>query len=344
MEKTVHMSITYGTIAKTLATLIGLWFIYMLSDVVLIVITAIVIASAAEPGMKWIMRYGIPRVYSVITVYGIFIGFFALLGYFFVPSVLSETAAMLQSLSTPAAVESVTFEAPFIGTVSFAELGHHVQLAFEKVSQSPFEAVSAIFGGILSFVLIIVFSFYFAVQEKGVEEFLRIVTPIKYENYIVSIWHRTKEKIGLWMQGQLILGVLIGVLTYLGLTILQVPYALVLAVVAGCLEIIPLFGPTLSAIPAIAFGFMAGGFPLALMVLILYIIIQQFENHLIYPLVVTKVVGVPPVMVILALVTGLKLAGFFGVLLAVPAAALIQEIIADWDKERNNSKIKLPVT
>lgn len=337
LDKPVQISISYGTIVKTLLTLVGLYALYTLSDLVLVVITAIVIASATEPGSRWFMKYGVPRLYSVISVYGIFIGVFALIGYFFVPSVLNESSHMIASISSPATVEAITFEAPFIGTVSFKEIAGQIREVFQVISDSPFEALSAVFGGVTSFILVIIFSFYFAVQERGIEDFLRIITPLRHETYVVGLWNRTKDKIGLWMQGQFILGLLIGVLTYLGLSILQVPYALPLAVIAGLFEIIPLFGPTLSAIPAIAFAFMGGGLALAVMTLILYIIIQQFENHLIYPLVVTKVVGVPPVMVILALVIGLKLAGFFGVLLAVPMAALVQEIVSDWDRGRHNA-------
>jgi len=141
----------------------------------------------------------------------------------------------------------------------------------------------------------------------------------------------------LWMQGQLILGFLIGLLTYLALTIFQVPYALILAVIAGCLELIPLFGPTLSAVPAVAIAWSSGGIPLAITVVIIYIIIQQFENHLIYPIVVTKVVGVPPVMTILSIVIGLKLGGFLGLLLAVPLAAAIQELMSDYNKGKEDA-------
>jgi predicted PurR-regulated permease PerM len=105
-------------------------------------------------------------------------------------------------------------------------------------------------------------------------------------------------------------------------------------------ELIPLFGPVLAAVPAIAIGFTGGGMGLALGVALFYIIIQQFENHLIYPLVVTKVVGVPPILVILALVIGAQLGGMIGVLLAVPMAAVVQELFADMDKRRHREMQK----
>jgi predicted PurR-regulated permease PerM len=206
---------------------------------------------------------------------------------------------------------------------------------FASMSGDPIGALATIFGGVVGLVLMFVFSFYFTVEEKGVEEFLRIATPAQHERYVLDLWRRVQGKIELWMHGQLLLGVIVAVLTFLLLTIFSIPHALVLAVIAGLFELIPLFGPILSAVPAVGIAYAAGGATLALTALGIYLVVQQFENHLIYPLVVTKVVGVSPVMVILALTVGVTLAGFFGVLLAIPAAALIQEIATDIDKHRH---------
>ena len=131
------------------------------------------------------------------------------------------------------------------------------------------------------------------------------------------------------MQGQLLLAVIVGVLVFLGLTILGVKHALLLAVVAAMFEIIPVFGPILAAVPAVALSFLDGGLTLGLLVIALYVIVQQFESHLIHPLVVTRVVGVPPLLVILSIIVGAQLAGFLGILLSVPIAATIQELVKD---------------
>jgi predicted PurR-regulated permease PerM len=175
-----------------------------------------------------------------------------------------------------------------------------------------------------------------AVQEGGVEKFLKIITPVKRETYVVDLWKRSQRKIGYWMQGQLLLGLLVGVLVYLGLMILGVQNALVLAVLAGVLEIIPVFGPIVSAIPAILFGMADGGVTTGVLVLGLFIIIQQFENHLIYPLVVKKMVGVSPILVILALIIGAKLAGFLGIILSVPITSVLMEFLDDVQKEKTH--------
>lgn len=201
-------------------------------------------------------------------------------------------------------------------------------------------SLSVFFGGFLSLILIVVLSFYLAAQEKGIENFLRLISPVKSRSYVVSLWKRSQEKIGLWFQGQMLLGVLVGVLAFLGLTILGIESALFLAVIMMVFEIIPVFGPILAAVPGVAIAFTEGirgvdpGLTAGLFVALFYFIIQQFESHLIYPLVVRKVIGIPPVLVIVALVVGAKMAGFLGILLSVPITAIIMEFLNDLAKER----------
>ena len=136
------------------------------------------------------------------------------------------------------------------------------------------------------------------------------------------------------MQGQLVLGLIIGVLVYIGLAVMGVPYALLLALLAGMFEIIPIFGPLLAMVPAVLLAFSSAGATLALSVIIFYIIVQRLENDLIYPLVVNKVTGVNPLVVILALLVGAKLAGLWGVLLSVPVVSALMEYINDIQKEK----------
>lgn len=339
--KVLSVNITTGTILKTILVLAGAWLLYTLSDVVLVIVTAIVIASAIEPAAHWFTQRKVPRVVAVLIVYLAFIAVIFGLFYFFVPVFLSEVATLVASLS--ASMDAFTRGpgeyVPILGAaeqtgIPIADLVEGTRAMVTEFSSNAFSAASSVFGGVMSMILILVFSFYFAMQERGIEEFLAIVTPAKHEQYVIGLWRRSQRKIGLWMQGQLLLGVVVGVLVFLLLTIIGIKHALVLAVIAGVFEIIPVFGPTLSAIPAVAIAFSDGGVGLGLLVVMFYVIIQQFENHLIYPLVVTKVVGVPPLLVVLALIVGAKLAGFLGILLAVPIAAVLQEFVTDLDHRR----------
>jgi predicted PurR-regulated permease PerM len=351
-EKNSSITITSGTIIKTLVILVLAFVLYKMLDLVLVVLTAVVIASAIEPLTLWFGRFKVKRLPAVIITYVCAILVFAGLLYFFIPPVLEEASNLLSN--SPKYLESLTLWNPLseadkvvqsfsaekiTGASSPSVIGDLISQfrdVTSNVSSHLVTIISNIFGGAFSFVLIVVLSFYLAVQEGGVEKFLKIITPIKHESYVVDLWKRSQRKIGYWMQGQMLLGILVGVLVYLGLTILGIENALLLAVLAAVLEIIPVFGPVVAAIPAVLFGLVDGGVTMGLLVLGLFVIIQQFENHLIYPLVVKKMVGVAPILVILALIIGAKLAGFLGILLSVPITSIIMEYIDDTQREKTH--------
>ena len=340
-DNQINISITSGSIVRGILFLLLLFFLYQLLDLVLVILTAIVIASAIEPGTRWFERYKVPRVVGVLVIYLFIAAIFLAVLYWFVPplvsditSIVSQAPEYLASLEiggllgdsvvgSEGAIENLskTFTVP----ESFGQL----QQIVKGTSAGAFGFVSGVFGGLLNFVLIVSISFYLAVQKDGIASFLRIVTPLKHESYVIDLWKRSQAKIGRWLQGQLILMLIVGILTYLGLTILGVKNAFLLAILAGLFELIPLFGPVLSAIPATAIALIDGGLTLGLMTLGLFVIVQQFENHLLHPVVVKKVVGVPALVVIISLVIGGTLAGFLGLILSVPIAAALMELAND---------------
>ncbi|MCK9345289.1 MAG: AI-2E family transporter [Candidatus Pacebacteria bacterium] len=342
-EKDTVISITSGTIVKGLAILLGAWALWILRDLLMIIVTSVILASSIEPGIKFLSKFRIHRIPAVLLTYLAFAGLLIALIFAFVPPIVNEAAEITQKLPSmmQALDKNVLGDKGILVSVfEKGSSGADIADLFGKISgsntgeQDAFGAVRALFGGVFSFVLIVVLSFYFAMQERGIENFLRIIIPFGNEEYAINLWERSRAKIGKWMQGQLLLGVLIFVLVYLGLTIFGVPYAMSLALLAGLLEIIPVFGPILSAIPGVILAFTVGGPTLAVIVAAFYLLVQQFESHLIYPLVVRKVVGVPPILVILALIVGIELGGVLGVLISVPVAAALMELVEDIERRK----------
>ena len=344
------ISVSPGSILIGILLILTVAVLWFLRDLVLILLTAIVIASAIEPAIHALMRRRVPRLLSVILIYLLVASIFFGIIFFFVPPVLDDAAAFFAQLPTTlseldfGAVTGGLLPDDIAATLSVADILREISTSLGGSTGGAIATLSAFFGGIASFVLIVVFSFYFSVQETGVDDFLRVVTPVKEQAYVLHLWKRSQEKIGKWMQGQLVLAVIVGILVYLGLTILGVPYALLLAVLAAVFEIIPVFGPIFAAIPGIAVALVHGGPTEALLVIGLYVIVQQFEAHLIYPVVVKKVVGVPPLLVILALIVGYELAGFLGILLSVPIAGAIQEFVSDVDREKTRALARQGLT
>lgn len=345
----ININITPGVVARAVLVIALFWFLYFVRDLVVVILAALVIASGIEPIIAWLKRYRIARTLAVILIYLVLLTVLIGLFYFFMPSLLNDLSDLLAKI--PTYFETISVWNPFntggestgnslvenlglSGGFSFKDLINNFNTAFVSTSQGLVQTLSTLFGGLLSFVLIVVLSFYLAVQEDGVAKFLQIVLPSHHERYVIGLWRRSQVKIGLWLQGQLLLGLVIGVLVYLGLTILSVENALFLAILAALFEIIPIFGPILSAIPSTLIALSDGGLTKGLLVIGLYIIVNQFENHLIYPLVVKKIVGIPPILVIIALIVGFKLAGVLGVILSVPIAAVLVELLDDFHKDK----------
>jgi len=351
MQPISQFSISAGTVAKVILVGVLAWGLFHLRDVLLVILTAVVLASAIEPFARALGRWHIARLPAVIFIYLVFALVAVAIFYFFIPTLVSDVVGLLSNI--PALIDTVSAWSPFgalsAGAVlgvsgdggaasasgfAFGDMLQAFRIVAENVSEGFLPTLSVFFGGAVSFVLIIVLSFYLAVQEDGIAKFLRIVTPIKHETYVIGLWRRAQEKIGLWMQGQLLLAALVGLLVYLGLTVLGVENALALAFLAAMMETIPLFGPIIAAIPAVFAAYISGGVSSGLLVIGLYLIIQQFENHLFYPLVVKKIIGVPPILVILSLIIGAKLAGFLGLLLSVPVATTVMEYLNDLQRRK----------
>jgi len=344
-EKMIQISL--GTIVKAVLVVLIFAIFYYLRDIVLVVILSIIIASSIEPGTQWFLRRGVPRLLAVMFMYFVAVMVLVFMFYFLFLPLLNQSANLLSTLpgylgelqvwnplqnsellSGNSAIEG------FSKNFSLAQIVEQINMTISSLSNGFFSTASTVFGGILSFLLVVVLSFYLSVESDGVTNFLRIVTPAKNEKYIIGLWKRSQNKIGLWMQGQIVLAIIVAMLVFLGLTLLQVENALLLAILAGIFEIIPLFGPILAAIPAVTLALITNGMSSALLVIGLYIIIQQFENQLIYPLVVRKIVGVPPLISILALIIGGKLAGFVGLIISVPLATMLIEFLNDVEKNK----------
>ncbi len=330
-EKVV--TISQKTITRGLLLVALFWGIYYLRNLAYVLLTSIVIASFVDSGVQRLRRFRLNRTLSVVFLYFFTLGFLSLFLYFFVPIFFEQIQQFSHILATylPSAL-------PNTEITQFSGLLGNFEAIAASAGKGVVQVAVATFGGLVNIVLLIVLSFYLSMSERGIEAFLRIVTPQPQEEYVVGLWKRTNRKIGLWFQGQLLLGLLVGILVYLGLLIFNIKYSLLLAIAAGIMELIP-FGIILASIPAIAAGYATSGGTGALQVAALYTIVQQFENNLIQPLIVQKVVGISPLVVILALLIGIQLAGVWGVFLSIPVAVLIMEMVDDIEKKKTASPL-----
>lgn len=331
------INISTSTIFRTVIILLGLIFLYTIRDILAIIFVALIIAAAVNDPVSWLHRHKIPRLLGVVFIYLLFLSFLSLIITLIFPP-LAEQIKQL-AINFPSIVERVGLSVQdwwgrFQIEGNFQSFLGSASERLTQATSSVFNTITGIFGGFFSAIVVLVISFYLATQEKGVKIFLVSLTPVEHRHYLSDLANRVQIKIGGWVRGQLLLMLIVGVLTYIGLSVLGVKYALVLALIAALFEIIPYMGPILAAIPAVILAFIQSPI-LALMVIVLFIIINQIENYIIVPQVMKRTVGLSPIVIIIVMLIGAKLAGVLGIILSVPVTAAIAEFVKDFQEKRN---------
>lgn len=328
------IEISWASLWRVLFMLIFTVVLFLIKDVLMILFLALVISSAIDAPVSFLERRKIPRILGVFLIFIFVLAVLTLLLYVVVPVAFDELR-MLLKLFFP----QIKFE-QFFKNFGYNQFVGNFELSFKNFSNvltsggiSFADAVSTVFGGVTFVVAAAVLSFYLAASREGVERFLRAVLPAEAEEYAIRIYLKTKHKLGLWIKGQLILSLIIGFSVFLGLSILGIKYALVLGILAGVLEIVPFVGPVIVGVLAFLMA-VSESFGLGLGVAALFLAIQQLENHLIAPLIMRRATGLHQIVVIFAMLAGAQIAGFIGVILAVPTAVIVQEIIEDMASKR----------
>ncbi|MDP3993955.1 MAG: AI-2E family transporter [Candidatus Doudnabacteria bacterium] len=328
----VVVSISTSSLIKIILVALLLILLYTVRELLLVLLVSIVVASAMDPLVDWLFNKAkFPRGLSVMLVYLIFLGIVAMTFYFIIPPMVSQFSQLAGRLE--GFQDEISGRATNLANIldqlgisnSFSALGQN----FARFTSNFLQTTAGVFSGLVEFVAILAISFYLVSSGDGMKNFVKTLVPAKHQDRAVALTHRIQRKIGGWLLGQLILSGFIFIFTFVGLTILGVKYALALALLAGLLEIVPYLGPILSAIPAIFVAFVQSP-PLALFVLILYVVVQQAENHILVPKIMGRAIGVSPVIILVAVLLGFKIAGILGMLLAVPVVAGLQVIISDY--------------
>lgn len=335
------VNISSITIAKILIIVAVLGFLYIVRDVVAVLFVALILSSALMPLIKAMEHYHVHRALGVALVYSAFIAVITLAVILLIPPLTLEYEHFTSKLPEyiDRAIAALQGMNPDINVVEKAKS------IFESVQDTALQLAGGIvvkffdlISGIFAVFLIFVVVFYMIVEEKALRSTIHFFTPRAYREYVDHLITKVQNRVGMWLRGQVALSFIIFSLDFTGLLILGVDYALLLALVAGLTEFMPVIGPIIAAIPAVFVAFNQSP-TLALWTLLLYWFVQYLENHFLVPRVMQKAVGLNPLGSIVALLIGAKIGGLFGILLAIPVATMIttigSELLGMQKKESN---------
>lgn len=294
----------------------------------MVFLSVILVAAFLKP-VEWLSSRKIPRVLAVLLVYLLAIALIALAIGILVPPLVEQTTALITRL--PQIVSTVN-DFFIFAKIPAEDISSVISRQLQGFIGNVVSISTAIFSSIFLILTVLVITFYLLLDWQ---KFITLASSSfsgRQEKKVKSIISKLEIGLGKWVRGQVALSFIVGVLTFIGLELLGVPYALPLALVAGILEIVPIIGPIISAIPAILVGFTVSPF-LGLAAAALFLVVQQLENHVIVPMIMSKVIGLQPPIIIISLLIGAKIAGIGGAFLAPPVLIIIKIVVSEFLKE-----------
>ncbi|HVX92510.1 MAG TPA: AI-2E family transporter [Candidatus Dojkabacteria bacterium] len=336
VNNNLKVEISLNTIITVLVVIGAIYFGTKLISVIGILFFAFIISSGVLPIVKGLQDKKISKGWSVFIVYAIGILLTIAVTLLIIVPFLSESQSLIQDLPNVAkqTMDRINSIDLFGRKLDSQNIQPYLNSAIDWIKnvttngdglKTAVNAVSTVAGGYLTVITTIILSIYMVVDHDNFTDLLllRILDEPKRKR-VKKLVEDVEGKLGSWLIGQGALCFIIGGMSWVLLVVLKIPFALPLAVFAGLLEAIPSLGPTISAVPAIIIAFISGGPLTALFVMIGYMIIQQLENTLIVPRVMASAVGVKPIIVMTAVISGFTLAGPIGALIAVPVVVLLE--------------------
>jgi predicted PurR-regulated permease PerM len=339
------IDISYRAIFKVLLVLFLLFLLFQVIDVLIIVFMSVVISSAIKPIVNYMTKVGLPRGLSIFFVLFSFFAFLGTLLFFGITPFIAQISNFVNNFGQ------------FLDTIN---QNYNLQIQYDKDSITRYltqftPSIGSTFGnasnqilslgkgllnGLLFTLALLVLTFYQLLEENKISNFIASLFHSNSDK-IKHIITQSENKLGAWFRGQLSLCTFIGVITFLGLSVVSffnpilAEFALPLALIAGVLEIVPVLGPALALIPAL---FVGATINLQFMfaILIVYLVIQQIETNVVIPRVMNRAVGIDPVIVIIGIMVGNTLMGPLGSLLSVPVMAVLSVMYEEWRKTFEN--------
>lgn len=308
----------HNQIILALFLVVAGWFIFQVRGIIVSIFLAYVIMAAMLPAVRLLRKRGLPQLFAVLIPY---VAMFLLIFMLIIP-LIPFVAEQINSLlkNFPGYLDD---SARILGfQLDPNQIRDYISTEIGALGRNAIGVTSKVFGGLLATLTVLVVSFYFLMYNEKFKHKVSALFEQEHRDHVRETMRLIDEKLGAWLRGQIALCFAVGLTTWVVLSVIQMPYALPLALIAGILEILPTLGPILSAVPAVIVAFTISP-TLGLVVIVAYLLIQALENNLLVPKIMQRAVGLNPVVVILAVMIGANLMGVAGALLAIPFVSFI---------------------
>jgi predicted PurR-regulated permease PerM len=334
------LDISWAGIFRVVFVVFFIYFIFLLGNIPIWIITALIISILFSPAIDFLQKMKFPRILATGLIYILFFGILGLFIYFISLPLITEINQFIELF--PYYFEKV---APYL-----RGLGHEAFKDFEtfmgiierwliNASDNIFAALFVVFGGILAFFTIFSVAFFLSLEEKWTEKAIKLLFPKKYEDIAFNVWEMSQRKISGWFGVRILGCIFVGLASFLILKLFGIDYAFSLGLFAGITNIIPFLGPIIAGILIVFLVFLENWFK-AILILIAFILIQQIEGNILTPILSKKLIGLPPVLVIISLIVGGQRWGFLGAILAIPVFGILFEFLKEFLQKKRKKEEK----
>lgn len=344
----VKITITPESIISIALTALGLWVLFQVRDILVLFLISLALVIAFSPIIKTWQKY-MPRIVAILLLYALLVLSIIIVIALIIPPLFSQLNDFLVY------VQNSIVTSGFTGDSLLQRVRDNITLVYDgKVLQAlgqflgefkgsvglVYTRTLGIIGTIVAIITVFITSFYLLNEENNFENFLMSAFPRIGKKHITQVLDRLSNKLGSWLLGQLSLMVIVGILDAVALSILGVPYALLLGLWAGLMELLPVVGPIAGAIPGVIIAFTTLGLVKGIIAIVIYFLVQQIENQLLVPKIMGRALGLSPVTIIFSLLIGGKLLGFVGLLIAIPVAAALSVVYQEWRSANSEGEME----
>ena len=335
------MAISARTVAKVILTVIGvlagLYLLWLIRGVILVLFVAVFLAVALGPAVDFYQRrLRVKRVIAIGITYLNLLLVVALIGVLVVPPIVEQTAKFIENVPEYVAdlrdSETIReFDEEYEITQELEEQAATLPERFGDAASTLQAMVLGVVGAVFTIVIVLVLAFFLLLDGRRVVEWMiREAGPARGPRWR-AVADDVYRSVGGYVVGAMTIALTAGVVTYIMLTVLGIPFAVPLAVLAAFFSLIPLVGATIAGFIIAIVAALGADFPRDVIIwVVFFVIYQQVENNLLQPQIFRRTVALHPLVVIVALLVGASLLGIVGALLAIPTAGALQIVVKDW--------------
>ncbi len=328
------LDISWGTIFKIGITALVVYVLFLTRGIFVWVLFGIIISVLFDPAIDFLQRRRVPRVVGTFALYLAVFGVIAFIIYSAAPVFINEIQRFSQFF--PRYFETISPIFKGLGVAAFSDIQSFIDATsggIEKIASNVFSVLFSIFGGIFATFFVLSIAIFLSLEDKGIERTISVFFPKKYEAFALDLWAKSQRKVSAWFASRLLTSIFVAVVTYIVLLLFNAKYPFSLGLISGVLNFIPIVGPLIAG-GLITMIVALDSVMKAVFVILAFMLIQQIEGNILTPLLTRKLIGLSPVVVLIALAIGGELWGIVGAILAIPIAGILFEFLRDFLKKR----------